>query len=93
MTLLIICHKVESFSRWHSVYPTLDEAKAKAKFESERLLRALKDINQIVLIFDVVDDEAANQFAEIYIEKMRASGQIVDEPVTYLVATSDKPAF
>ena len=93
MTRLIICHKVESFSRWHFVYPTLDAAKAKAKFESERMLRALKDINQIVLIFDVVDDGAANEFAEIYLEKMRASGQIVDEPVTYLVATSDKPAF
>jgi heme-degrading monooxygenase HmoA len=81
MNYLLIRHKVADFEKWKLVYDGHGPARQKAGLKEVQLLRSVDDPNEVVLLFEADDLDAAREFgrsADLH-DAMQRSG-VVDKP-------------
>jgi heme-degrading monooxygenase HmoA len=86
MNYLLIRHKVADFEKWKPVYDAHAPARQKAGLKGAHLLRSLNDPNEVVLLFEVSDLDAAREFGQSsdLQDAMKRSG-VVDKPDVYFL--------
>lgn len=87
MHYLFIRHKVSDFEKWKPIYKAHEPVRQKAGLKEVQLLRSVDDANEVVLLFEVDDLEAAREFgqsSELH-DAMQRSG-VVDKPDVYFLS-------
>lgn len=86
MPYVLIRHKVEDYARWRPVYDENDPPRDKYGLKKGKLLRNTDDPQELVLIFEIEDEERAREFLGLkeLRQTMKRSG-VIDEPSVYFL--------
>jgi hypothetical protein len=84
---LLIRHKVADFESWKSGYDAHLVARQQAGLTEKHLLRNIEDRNEVLLLFEVANLDAAKRFAESSdLRVAMQKGGVIDQPNFYLLS-------
>ncbi|MDR8390889.1 hypothetical protein NC796_07060 [Aliifodinibius sp. S!AR15-10] len=83
---LIVRHKVTDFIRWREIFESHREAQREAGMKLKKLWQNVDDPEEVVLYFDVDDEERAREF--VFSNKgpdIKDGTEVIDDPDVYFV--------
>jgi hypothetical protein len=84
---LLIRHKVADFESWKSGYDAHLVARQQAGLTEKHLLRNIEDRNEVLLLFEVANLDAAKRCAESSdLRVAMQKGGVIDQPNFYLLS-------